>query len=151
MDTIARRRNHDPWWGLLLALGAVLCNALFFVNPPARQALPWLSIAMAAGSFLLVVRGLIRAFAKPQLYRGKTLNSVLAPISLLMIALVAFVSVHSRELPKSAGAPRIGDQAPDFTLTDTTGRQVSLGALFAPAADGSQPKAVLLVFYRGYW
>jgi hypothetical protein len=151
MDTIARRRNLDPWWGLLLALGAVLCNALFFVNPPARQALPWLSIAMAAGSFLLVVRGLIRAFGKPQLYRGKILSSALAPISVLMIALVAFISVHARELPKSAGAPRIGDQAPDFTLTDTTGRQVSLSELFAPAANGWQPKTVLLVFYRGYW
>jgi hypothetical protein len=151
MDVIARRRNLDPWWGLLLALGALLCNAVFFLNPPARQALPWVSVAMAAGSLLFVIRGLIRAFAKPQLYRGKLLSSVLVPISLLMVAMVGFVSVHARELPKSAGAPKIGDRAPDFTLTDTTGRQVSLSELFAPAADGSQPKAVLLVFYRGYW
>ena len=44
--------------------------------------------------------------------------------------------------------------APDFTLADTSGQAVSMAQLFAPAADDSHvvpPKAVLLIFYRGYW
>jgi peroxiredoxin len=48
----------------------------------------------------------------------------------------------------------VGQQAIDFTLTDTSGQPVSLDQLFMPAADDPQattPKAVLLIFYRGYW
>ena len=150
-DEIARRRNTDPWWGLLVAVSALLCNAIFFVNPPGRQALPWISMALAVCSVLFLARGVVRAFSPSHLYRGKVLSVVAAVLSLAPLGMVAFVSVHARELPASAGAPKIGDKAPDFTLPDTNGRQVSLSELFAPGADGSQPKAVLLVFYRGYW
>ena len=38
-----------------------------------------------------------------------------------------------------------------FTLPDSSGELTSLSQLFAASADSSPPKAVLLVFYRGYW
>jgi len=52
-------------------------------------------------------------------------------------------------LPALAQAPRakpvaVGEQAPDFTLTDQNGRSQSLAA-----ERGKRP--VVLVFYRGYW
>lgn len=151
MDGDVREKNLAPLWGLLLALAALFCNALFFFNPPARQALPWLSIALAALALIFVVRGLMRAFGKRRLYRGKILGPVLGVISLLLVGMVGFISFHARALPKSAGAPQVGDKALDFTLPNTNGHPVSLSDLFAPAADGTQTKAVLLVFYRGYW
>ena len=58
----------------------------------------------------------------------------------------------SRQLPASGGAPQIGTKAPDFTLTDTTGKMVSLSALLTePLLGGAKPRGVVLIFYRGYW
>ncbi len=39
---------------------------------------------------------------------------------------------------------RVGDQAPDFTLEDTDGRNISL-------SEFRNNKKVVLVFYRGHW
>ena len=49
---------------------------------------------------------------------------------------------------------QVGQRAPDFTLADSTGRSVSLDDLLAAEPGNlasSGPKAVLLIFYRGYW
>jgi len=56
------------------------------------------------------------------------------------------VTVATRRLPPSHGAPHVGQKAPDFTLLDSNGKSVTLTALLA-----SSPRGVLLVFYRGYW
>jgi len=40
---------------------------------------------------------------------------------------------------------------PPFSLPDATGKQVSLTELLTAPVNGSAPKGVLLVFYRGYW
>jgi cytochrome oxidase Cu insertion factor (SCO1/SenC/PrrC family) len=39
---------------------------------------------------------------------------------------------------------RVGQRAPDFTLQDTEGKNVTL-------SDFRDKKTVVLVFYRGYW
>ena len=39
--------------------------------------------------------------------------------------------------------PKIGDLAPDFTLADQSGTQVTLS--------GARGQKVILVFYRGHW
>lgn len=44
----------------------------------------------------------------------------------------------------AARVPKVGDQAPDFTLPDLTGRAVSLGGL-------RRRGPVVLSFYRGRW
>jgi peroxiredoxin len=44
----------------------------------------------------------------------------------------------------AARAPKVGDRAPDFTLPDPLGRQVSL-------AGELQQGPVVLIFYRGEW
>jgi len=156
-----RRRNFAPWWGLLFAIGAISCNAAFFVSPPFQGALPWLSLLFGFLSLVYLVIGLKRAFGQPQFYRGKVLSVVLTVVSILPVALTAFVFVHARKLPDSTAAPQVGQRVPDFTLSDTSGKPVSLDQLFAASSgsfsvssSGTQspaPKAVLLIFYRGYW
>jgi len=154
MPDAESRRNLDVWWGLLLALAALLCNVIFFVNPPLQRAIPWLSLLLAVSTLIFLGRGMKLAFAGPRVYPGKILSSIVAAISLLLVGLALMVFFGARAIPAAALAPRVGQRAPDFTLTDTSGQRVSFDQLFAPAADDPQataPKAVLLIFYRGYW
>ncbi len=67
---------------------------------------------------------------------------------LLLVALLALPA--AAQLPESAGAPKVGEKAPDFTLPDTQGKPVTLSEVLQPRAEGEKPW-VLLVFYRGYW
>jgi hypothetical protein len=153
-DATESRSNLDVWWGLLVALAALLCNAIFFVNPPVQRAIPWLSLLLAVLALIFLGKGMKRAFRRPRVYRGKILSSIVAVISLLLVSLVVFVSFHARAIPAARAAPRVGQRAPDFTLTDTRGQPVSLDQLLTPAVGDpgdTPPKAVLLVFYRGYW
>ena len=168
-----RRRNLAPWAGLLLGLVAILSNAAFFMAIPGQRAIPFLSWTLAVIALVFALTGVMRSFRQPQVYGGKISSSVLAVITILIVGLTAFASVHSRDLPGSAGAPQPGQKAPDFTLADTSGNKVSLGQLLGPASAAASaggasptaatgatvaggntdvaPKAVLLIFYRGYW
>ncbi len=58
-----------------------------------------------------------------------------------MSILIRFVLAAA--LFAAVAPPKIGQQAPDFTLRDQAGKRVSL-------SDARGKKAVL-VFYRGYW
>ena len=51
----------------------------------------------------------------------------------------------------SVGAPQVGQKAPDFTLSDTSNKPMSLAGLLTQPINGKSPKGVLLIFYRGYW
>ena len=69
--------------------------------------------------------------------------AALALTSLLLVGGAWFNFVGAR-VPSAPTALRVGERAPDFTLTDASGRSVSL-------ADYRGQKPVVLVFYRGYW
>jgi hypothetical protein len=167
-----RRRNWAPWIGLLLALAAMLSNGVYFLGLPGQRALPILGVALVIAALVCAAAGILRTFRQPQRYGGKVSSSILGVVSLLLCVLAAFASMHSRDLPEATGAPQVGQKAPDFTLADTSGNKVSLkqllgnaevSALPHSATAGSivsganpneavvAPKAVLLVFYRGYW
>jgi hypothetical protein len=155
-----RRRNLAPWAGLFIGLVAILSNGAFFLGVPGQRAIPFLSWTLAVIALVFAAMGVMRAFRQPQIYGGKTSSSVLGVLSLLLFALVVLSSVGARKLPGSAGAPQPGQKAPEFTLADTSGNKVSLGQLLGSAdsslagsgsAPGGAPKAVLLIFYRGYW
>jgi hypothetical protein len=150
-DATDYRRNFAPWWGLLFALGAIGSNVAFFSSPPWPGALPWLSLFFAALALIFLVTGLRRAFGRPQIYRGRALTVVLSVVALLAIGLNAFAFVTSRKLPSSTAAPQVGQKVPDFTLSDTSGKRLSLDQLLAANPGSPAPKAVLLIFYRGYW
>jgi hypothetical protein len=152
LDTTLGRRNTAPWWGLLFALASVGCNAAFFINAPLQEMVPWLSLVFAAVALIFLFAGLRKAFGRTQIYRGKILSVVITVIALLPAALTVFAFVGTRKLPSGKAAPQVGQIVPDFTLADTSGKPVSLDHLLAPSASQAQaPKAVLLIFYRGYW
>jgi peroxiredoxin len=50
-----------------------------------------------------------------------------------------------RQVPPSTGAPRVGEKAPEFTLLDQNKKPVVLADLL------SGSRAVVLIFYRGFW
>ena len=157
-DATHRQKNIAPWWGLLFALGAIGCNAAFFVSPPLQGALPWLSVLFAVLALVFLAAGMQRAFGQAHVYRGKVLSVVLTVIALFPLGITAFAFVKARELPSSTAAPQVGQRVPDFTLSDTSGQPVSLDQLLAPAGSASTsqlqaqaPNAVLLIFHRGYW
>jgi hypothetical protein len=150
-DLPESRKNLAPWWGLLFALGAIGCNIVLFVGSSAQSAMPALSLVFGVVAIIFLGIGLRRAFGQPQMYRGKALSIVLAAVTLLPVALTAFAFVAARKLPSFTAAPQVGQKVPDFTLADTSGKPVSLDQLLSGSSGGPAPKAVLLIFYRGYW
>lgn len=170
-EKAVRQRNWAPWIALLLALAALLSNVGFFMGLPGQRAIPWLNVALAIAALVCAAVGIMRAFRQSQVYGGKISSSILGVLSLLICGLVAVASVTSRALPAATNAPQVGQKVPDFTLADTRGNKISLGELLGrtdspvsasagntasqatPVAlsTATPPKAVLLVFYRGYW
>jgi hypothetical protein len=154
-ETDQRRRNWPLWAGIVLLLATVGINVpqIYDLDIP-QGILPWLGLvvpAVAVGCFVIGVR---RAFAQPDIYRGKVTGSVLGVVALLLFAGSVWLFSHVRDVPPSSSAPKVGQKAPDFTLTNTSGQPVTLNALLSMPIDsstGARPKAVLLVFYRGYW
>jgi hypothetical protein len=106
---------------------------------------------LATVAVILVLIGVKRAFFESQLYRGKVAGSIVTIISLLVFAVTVFGFVTARKIPGTTGVPQVGQKAPDFTLADTNGQKISLADLLSTPVGNAHPKAVLLVFYRGYW
>lgn len=149
-ETIQKHRNRSVWLGLLLALSAVLCNAALFAGLPGARAITQLSVLLALLALIFFAKGLHGVFAQAPTRPGKVAGSIISLASLLFTGFAFFIFFHARALPASTRAPQVGQKAPDFTLTDTAGQPISLDDLFL-SAPGPPPKAVLLIFYRGYW
>ena len=147
----APRRNSSLLWAFWLALASTVCNALLFAGQHAERLLVWMSLVFAMGALLLLAWGLKQFFADRAGAAHKFRSSMLAVVSALLIAVNLVGFFHARAVPASAAAPKIGQKVPEFTLPDTQNQPVSLTGLFAANAKDAPPKAVLLVFYRGYW
>ena len=147
--------NWRNWLGFLLAVAAVPGYFLFFARFPITRNVPWASWLMFATAGWLLWVGVHRAFASPEVYRGKIAGPILAALSLGAAVLFGYATLYaSRQLPGAAGAPRVGDKAPEFTLADASGKMVALSTLLSepmPGMEVGKPRGVLLVFYRGYW
>jgi energy-coupling factor transporter transmembrane protein EcfT len=147
-------RNPPLWLALLFAVTAVLCNFVFFLNPPAQKTIPWLSLALAITALAFLAIGAKNVFSQPRTITAKILGSLVVLIALLFSAGSIFGFFQARAVPASTGAPQIGQKVPSFTLPDTNNRPISLNELLAARPTDSSPtapKAVLLIFYRGYW
>src|SRR5215469_8133257 len=137
------------WWGLVVTVLGILSNFIYFLNVPEALVrwLPWVSLIVPIIGVLLLLAGLRSFWASVPRWR-KILSAVVTVILVGLTAFSAWGFVHAREVPASAGAPKLGQKVPDFTLADTTGRSVSLTDLLStPLANSARPKAVLLVFY----
>jgi len=147
-----KRINWQLWLGFLLSVLAFLSYPLVFVNWASTRDFPWANLVLFALAALLVFMGIRRAFAPDRRRLSKIVASVVATLSVLIIAMFIFVAfVASRWLPASTAAPQVSQKAPDFSLTDTSNKTVSLTELISQPINGQPPKGALLVFYRGYW
>jgi hypothetical protein len=148
-----RRTNSALWYGLLVTLFGIATQFLYFLRPPRMipHVLPWINLLLPAIGFAFLFIGLARAFRRSAVYGGRIWGSSVTVIALLLLIGNVMLFRHTRDVPNSAGAPQVGQRVPEFTLSDSSGRPTSLSQLFTAADEGSQPKAVLLVFYRGYW
>ena len=151
------RWNWPIWLGFLLSLLAVVSYPLFFLRFPITRDVPWANFLLFAISAVFLLVGLKRVFGGTPVSRGKILSPVLTFVSFAVFGLFCFgVFIGSRHLPKSLGAPKVGQKAPEFALRDTHDNLVSLASLLSSPLDPANPsrgtpKQVLLVFYRGYW
>ena len=137
--------NWSLWIGFLFALAGFL-SYTFFAQFPITRDFPWANLLLFAVGGILLVVGVFRAFGKPRVYRGKIFGPVLATLGILMLGLFSYIFFYAlRQLPPSTGAPRIGQKAPEFILSNQDGKDVSIQALV------SRSKAVVLIFYRGFW
>ncbi len=145
--------NLLPLGGFVVVVGAFLSYYLFFAQFPATRDVPWLNLLLFALGLIVLGAGVRRAFAPPGRWFGKISASLLSVLSVLILSFFSFhIFSFSAQLPASAGAPKVGEPAPDFTLPDANNQPVKLSDAVADL--GTEPgkdRYVLLVFYRGYW
>ena len=150
-DGNQKRSNHALGSGLLLAVLGLLSNGLYFLGFPAAP-VAWISLLLPVIGFCLVIAGVWRAYARSTIYRGKVWGSIAAILTGLILAASVTFFIGARRLPvPSAATPQLGQRVPDFTLPDSQDHPVVFSQLLATSAGSAPPKAVLLVFYRGYW
>jgi AhpC/TSA family len=141
-----KKRNWSLWLGFGTTLLAAGSYVPFFSRFPVTRDFPWANLLLFAVAGWLLGVGLRRAFAQPGAHWGRIMASVLAALSLGVFGMFCYgIFYHARDLPSREAALRVGQQAPDFTLAGTDGNPVTLSQL----REGR--RAVLLIFYRGYW
>ena len=149
-----RRFNWPLWAGFLLALLASFSYFAFFVQFPATRDFPWVNLVLFVLAAMLLFMGVRRGFARDRAHptRSKIVTSIVTTLGVLVIAFFVFaIFIAGRWLPASTNAPHVGQKVPEFTLSDSNNRQVSLNQLMTEPIEGKPPKGVLLVFYRGWW
>lgn len=146
-----RRFNWPLWLGLVVSVAAVFSYVAVFVWYPITRDFPWANLLLFVVAGVLLLVGVRRAFAADRV-RPKIVAVIVAALGVAVIALFLFgFFVGGRLIPASKSAPQVGEKAPDFSLSDTGGKAVSLNELLSTPINGRAPKGVLLVFYRGYW
>ncbi len=143
---VKRHWNIPIWAGFAIVIAAVVSYIPLFAVFPVTRDVPWANyLLFLAGGGLLAV-GIRRAFRDPAHYRGKVSGSILGGFSVLLCGLfVAGIYYGGKQIPSAESALRTGQAAPSFMLQDTGGKQVASADLL------KSHRAVVLVFYRGYW
>jgi hypothetical protein len=143
-----RKCNWPIWVGFLVVVIGLFSYG-FFARFPITRDFPWANFSLFGIGVVLLVVGLFRAFGRPQLYRGKIFGSIFTLIAGLLVAFFSYEIFYAvRQVPPSTGAPQVGQIAPDFILLDQNGKPVGLGDLLSGP---SPPRALALIFYRGFW
>jgi hypothetical protein len=147
-----KKLNWQIWAGFLLSLVAGFSYPFVFMRWPITRDFPWANLILFGIAMVLLFLGLRRAFKPDKRIVSKIFSSLAAALGLLMLAGLLFAAlVFGRWVPASAGAPQVGQKAPDFTLTDSNNKPVTLAQLLSEPINNQPPKGVLLIFYRGYW
>jgi len=140
-----RKWNWPIWVGFAVVLVG-LSSFGFFAQFPITRDFPWANFLIFGIGAALLIFGLFRAFGRPQAYRGKIFGSIFATVAIVLFAFFSYVIFYVLyQVPASAGAPHVGQKAPDFFLMGQNGQPVGLGDLL------SNSKGALLFFYRCFW
>ncbi|HEX5229443.1 MAG TPA: hypothetical protein VFW44_17135 [Bryobacteraceae bacterium] len=143
---MTRHRNLLSWIGFVIVIAAVVSYIPLFAVFPATRDVPWVNYLLLVLGGLVLAAGVRRAYRDPERYRGKVSGVVLAMLSVVLAGIFVYgVTFASKAIPASESALRAGKAAPSFTLADAAGNQVSSSDLL------KNHRAVVLVFYRGYW
>ena len=141
-----RRWNVPIWAGFAVVLLAVISYLPVFSLFPVTRDFPWVNLLLFLTGLCSLALGLKRAFREPKVYRGKVAGSILAGLSLATFGLFCYgIFFASKNIPHADSAPLVGQAAPDFALAGADGNPASLSGLL------KRNRAVLLIFYRGYW
>jgi len=141
-----RRRNILVGAGFAIVLVGLLSYIPLFALFPSTRDVPWVNLFLFLLGGGMIGIGLGRAHREPEVYRGKVSGAILAALSLLMAGFFCYgVFYAAKDLPISGGALRVGQPAPMFTLPNADGKPISEPELL------KNHRAVLLIFYRGYW
>lgn len=141
-----RHRNFLIWAGFAIVLFALISYIPIFTLFAVTRDIPWANYLLFLLGGGLLAAGVRRAFRDPEHYRGKTSGSILAVLSVLIAAFfLATVYYFAKQIPSAESALRPGQSAPAFVLQDTQGKPVALAELL------KNHRAVVLIFYRGYW
>ncbi|MGZ5437354.1 MAG: hypothetical protein ACXW3F_14945 [Pyrinomonadaceae bacterium] len=147
-----KKFNFPLWAGFLLTFFAFLSYPFLFIEWPITRDFPWVNLILFAIAMVLLFLGLRRAFKPDKRIVSKLFSSLAGALGLLLLVGFLFLFfVEGRRLPASAAAPKVGQKAPEFTLTDTNGQPATLASLLSQPINNKAPKGVLLIFYRGYW
>ena len=146
------RINWPIWTGFALSLAALFSYPLVFVRWPITREFPWANLILFAIALVLLFFGLRRAFVPDKTIVSKIFSTLAAVFGVFLLAgLLFLIYVMGSWLPKSTGAPLVGQKAPAFTLTDSNDKPVTLAQLLSEPVNNKPPNGVLLIFYRGYW
>lgn len=141
-----RSWNWFVWAGFGFSLLAAFSYIPLFSRFPGTRDVPWVNLLLFLAAACLLATGLYRAFAQSRSYGGKISGAALSALSLGLFGLFCFgVFYQARNIPPARTALRAGQQAPDFSLPGVDGKLVTLSQL------RQGKRAVLLIFYRGYW
>lgn len=144
------RSGSTLWVGLLIAVLGFASNFLYWLPLP-QAIIPWINVIVPLIGLVLVFAGLRRYWPGAHGWR-RVVSILVVVVSVAVMALSVFAFVSARNVPRSSGAPQVGQKVPDFVLPDSSGKTVSLSQLLSePLANSARPRAVLLIFYRGYW
>jgi hypothetical protein len=152
MRQVMKNFNWQLWTGFALTLFSFLSYPFLFIDYPLLRDFPWLNLLLFAVALGLLILGLRRAFRPGRKSISKVSAVVVATLGVLVMAFFIFIAfIEARRLPASAGAPQVGQKAPDFTLADVNNKPVALAELLSQPINNKPAKGVLLIFYRGYW
>jgi hypothetical protein len=144
--------NWRLWAGFVLTIFSFLSYPFLFIDYPILRDFPWLNLILFALALGLIIVGVRRAFRPGRKSISKVSAVIVATLGVLIMAFFIFIAfIEARRLPASAGAPQVGQRAPDFALTDINHKPVELAELLRQPVNNKPPKGVLLIFYRGYW
>jgi hypothetical protein len=148
-----RRWNSYLWAGFLLCFGGFASYPFVFSRFPVTRDFPWANFLLFGAGGAAISIGLKRAFQRSPQYRGKLSGPILAALSVAALSFFCFIIFYRTRLPAPSSALRLGQPAPTFVLLDSNRIPVSLASLLSTPLSTSHaaPKAVVLIFYRGYW